>query len=338
MILFPKRRTLFSFVLLLLLFTTGCGATKQAAAPAANPAASKETAAVVEFKYPKNPSFDLVDIADKLGYWEGSGVRPNYVGAVASPQIVPAVSTGAIHFGSRHIPLAIAAIAGGADIKYVSAGTQTTPKYPHMKYFVRSDSNINDINDLVGKKIGINSFGACSEYVTKKYLRDNGLEDKVKFLVIANNQLEQSLKQGLVDAIIIHPPDSGRAEKSPELKRLWSDWDIDKGVSGMAGYSVNGKFLRENPEAVKKIVGILGKTANWVNANPDEARKIVAENLKIDVNLVEGYSYYQDQIVQDDAVQYWIDRLEAENKIEKGKWKIADFVSNEYNPFYKKKS
>lgn len=310
--------------------TAGCGQSAKPAAQAEK--GTGATAGVVEFKYPKSPNFDLVYIAEELGYWEGTGVKPKYVGHVASPQVIPSVATGAIDLGTRHVPLAIAAIAGGSDIKFVSAGTETTPKYPHMKYFVRADSGIYNIQDLVGKKIGVNSFGACSEYVTKKYLQDNGLEDKVKLVVIANDQLEQSLRQGLIDVAIIHPPDSGRAENSKELRRLWSDWDIDQGVSGMAGYSINGKFMKAHPEAVKTIVSVLGKTANWVNANPDEARKLVAKQLDMDVALVEGYSYYPDQVVQDKAVQYWVERLEAEGKIEKGKWKTTDFYTNEFNP------
>jgi len=316
-------------VIILGILIAGCGSKNQAASGEKNQAA----AGVVEFKYPKDPNFDLVYIADALGYWDGTGVKPKYVGHVASPQVIPSVATGATDLGTRHVPLAIAAIAGGSDIKFISAGTETTPNYPHMKYFVRADSGIYGIKDLVGKKIGVNSFGACSEYVTKKYLQDNGLEDKVKLVVIANDQLEQSLKQGLIDVAIIHPPDSGRAENSPELRRLWSDWDIDQGVSGMAGYSVNGKFMRSHPEAVKAIVGVLAKTANWVDANPVEARKIIAKQLDMDLNLVEGYTYYKNQIVQDKAVQYWVDRLEAEGQIEKGKWKTTDFYSNEFNPF-----
>ena len=326
-----KHRLVFlmAFLFMVTVIAAGCGGQKQAASGEKGQTAS---AGVVEFRYPKNPSFDLVYIADALGYWEGTGVKPKYVGAVSSPQIIPSVATGAIDMGTRHVPLAMAAIAGGSDIKYVAAGTQTTPKYPHMKYFVRADSGIYSIQDLVGKKIGVNSFGACSEYVTKKYLRDNGLEDKVKLVVIANDQLEQSLRQGLIDVAIIHPPDSGRAENSKELRRLWSDYDIDGGVSGMAGYSMNGKFLRDHPEAAKAIVGVLAKTANWVDANPDEARKITAQQLNMDINLIEGYSYYKDQITQDEAVQYWVERLEAEGKLEKGKWKSTDFYTYEFNP------
>lgn len=332
MIIGFKRKLflLFTVILLAGILAAGCGSTKNQAA--SNEAGPK----VVEFKYPKNPGFDLIYIADDLGYWQGTGVKPKYVGTVAAPQVIPAVATGAIDFGTRHVPLSMAAIAGGADIKVVAGTNKTLPEYPHMKYFVRADSPIKGVADLVGKKIGINSYGACSEYVTKKYLRDNGLEDKVKFQVVPNDQLEQSVKQGLVDVSIIHPPDSGRAERSPELRRLWSDWDIDQGVSGMMGYSVNGKFMRENPEAVKAVVGVLAKTANWVNANPNEARKIVAKQLDIDISLVEGYAYYKDVITLDEPVQYWIDRLEAEDKLEKGKWKTSDFYTNEFNPYAKK--
>ncbi|AIF52416.1 ABC transporter substrate-binding protein [Pelosinus sp. UFO1] len=332
--LFKGKLLIISFLILVFgLFAGGCSSNQKNQTASGN---AKQEQAVVEFKYPKNPSFDLVNIADDLGYWEGTGVKPKYVGAVAAGQIIPAVSTGAIDLGARHVPLSIAAIAGGADMKVISAGNETTPDYPHMKYFVRADSGIKDIKDLVGKKIGINSFGACSEYVTKKYLRDNGLEDKVKFLVVANDQLEQSLRQGLIDVAIIHPPDSGRAEASSELRRLWSDYDIDQGASGMMAYSASGKFLRSNPEAAKKIVEVLAKTANWVDANPVEARKLVAKELNIDLSLVEGYSYYKDQVIQDQPVKYWVDRLEAEGKIEQGKWKTTDFYTNEYNPNVKK--
>jgi len=331
-----------SLLIILAFIAIGCGSSekekqqnsegaKRELSAQQQPAEEKK---VVEFKYPDNPSFDLIYIADELGYFEGTGVKPKYVGKVAAPQIIPSVATGAIDFGNRHTPLAIAAIAAGSDVKIVAAGTQTQPEAPHMKYFVRRDSPIKGINDLVGKKIGINSFGACSEYVTKKYLKDNGLEGKVKFLVVPNEQLDQSLKQGLIDVAIIHPPHSGRAEKLPELRKLWSDWDIDQGISGMNPFTVNGKFARENPEAVKVVITALAKAAKWTNENPDEARKIIAKRLKMNLDFVERYGFYEDQLVPKEPVQYWIDRLEAEGKLKKGQVKLEDIYTNEYNPFY----
>ena len=329
-----KKIQQLAFLLLLsavLITAAGCGSKA-----ADNKPQAKEQKAVVEFKYPDNPSFDLFYIADALGYFKDSGVQPKYVGKIAEGQVIPSVISGAIDFGNRHTPLPMAAIATGADVKIIAAGTRSIEAAPHMKYFVRTDSGINGIGDLVGKKIGINSFGACSEYVTKKYLKDNGLDDKVQLVQIPNEQLDQAVTQGLVQVSIIHPPTSGRAEKSPELKKLFSDYNIDNGISGMNPITVNGKFARENPEAMKTIVSILAKTAKWVNEHPDDARKIIADRLKLDVNLVERYAYYDDQIVPAKEIQYWVDRLEAEGKLKLGQVKAADVYTNEYNPNNKK--
>ncbi|MBP2636229.1 MAG: hypothetical protein H6Q72_2136 [Firmicutes bacterium] len=319
--------SLLSIVALTTLFVVGCGSGKST-----ETTAKSGGKAVVEFKYPDNPSFDLFYIADELGYFKDSGVQPKYVGRIAEGQIIPSVGTGAIDFGNRHTPLVIAAIANGSDVKIIAAGTKSTKESPHMKYFVKTDSPIKDLKDLVGKKVGINSFGACSEYVTKKLLQDNGLEGKVELIQIPNDQLDQVLKQGVVDISIIHPPQSGRAEKTPELRKLFSDYDIDQGISGMNPITVNGKFARENPEAMKTIVGILAKTAKWVNEHPDEARGIIAKRLKMDINLVENYGYYSDQIIPAPEVNYWIDRLIAEGKISQGQVKPEAIYTNEYNP------
>ena len=69
---------------------------------------------IVPFNYPDNPSFDLIYLADRLGYFDGTSTRPNYIGKVAAPQIIPLVGTGDIHFGARMVPLVISAIAAGA--------------------------------------------------------------------------------------------------------------------------------------------------------------------------------------------------------------------------------
>ena len=65
------------------------------------------------------------------------------------------------------VPLVISAIAAGADMKVIAAGSKTLQEAPHMKYFVRKDSGIRTPRDLEGKTIGFNSFGACAEFVSR---------------------------------------------------------------------------------------------------------------------------------------------------------------------------
>ena len=102
------------------------GCDKPAKPAAGAPAVIKSRAdQVVSFKYPDNPAFDLVYLADSLGYFEGTRTRPNYIGRIAAPQIIPLVGTGEIDFGSRMVPLVISAIASGLDLKVVAAGGKT---------------------------------------------------------------------------------------------------------------------------------------------------------------------------------------------------------------------
>lgn len=305
-----------------------------AAASAGGPAVVRQTGDKVRFRYPDNPTFDLVYLADQLGYFEGTNTRPDYIGKVAAPQIIPLVGTGEIDFGSRMVPLVISAIASGSDLKVVAAGNKTLRDAPHMKYFVRKDSGIRKPKDLEGKTIGFNSFGACAEFVTKTYLRQHGVDvNKINFVVIPDDQAEQTLVTGNTDLAIIHAPFSGRADHADQLVRLWSDFDLDGGLGGMQPYSVHGKFLREHPESVRDVVTALAKAANWVNANPEDARKLVSKRINLQLDFVDRYAYVDNLVVTEPPIQYYIDVLEAEGKLAKGKVKASDVYTNAFNPY-----
>ena len=273
-------------------------------------------------------------LADQLGYFDGTNTRPNYIGKVAAPQIIPLVGTGEIDFGSRMVPLVISAYASGADIKVVAAGGKTLEEAPHMKYFVRKDSGIRQPKDLEGKTIGFNSFGACAEFVTKTFLRQKGVDiNKVNFVVIPDDQAEQTLVSGNTDLAIIHAPFSGRADHAQSLVRLWSDYDLDRGLGGMSPYSAHGKFIREQPEAVLDVVTALAKAGNWVNANPEDARKLVSQRIKLELPFVDRFAYVDDLVITEPPIQYYIDVLEREGKLAKGKVAARDIYTNQFNPY-----
>ncbi len=305
-----------------------------AATAVAAPAVVKSVGERVQFKYPSNPTFDLIYLADELGYFEGTNTRPNYIGKVAAPQIIPLVGIGEIDFGTRMVPLVISAVAAGSDIKVVAAGGETHQEAPHMKYFVRKDAGIAKPKDLEGKTIGINSFGACAEFVTKTYLRQQGVDvNKVNFVVIPDDKAEQTLVGRDTDLAIIHAPFSGRADHNPELSRLWSDWDLDRGLGGMSPYSAHGQFIRENPQAVRDVVSALVKAGNWVNANPEEARKLISQRINLKLEYVDRWIFVPNLVVTEPPIQYYIDVLEHEGKLPKGKVQVKDVYTNDFNPF-----
>jgi ABC-type nitrate/sulfonate/bicarbonate transport system substrate-binding protein len=101
----------------------------------------------------------------------------------------------------------------------------------------------------------------------------------------------------------------------------------------MQPYSAHGRFVREHPEAVRDVVTALAKAANWVNAHPEDARKLVSERIKLQLEYVDRYAYVDNLVVTEPPIQYYIDVLEAEGKLAKGKVKASDIYTNEFNPF-----
>jgi len=235
---------------------------------------------------------------------------------------------------NRHTPLVIAAVANGADIKVFAAGSKSTQADPHMKYFVRSDSPITSIKDFGGKTLGINSFGACSEYVTKKYALDNGVDPgTIRMSTAPDAEQEVPLLRGDTDVAIIHPLASGRASANTrDFRLLFSDWDIDGGISGMCPYSVSGAFLKAHPEAVTELTGILSRAAQWNNSHREEARAMMAKRFGFKLEETEMFEFYPDQIVPLENVRYWIDRLEAEKKLTPGQVSPDQVYTNGLNP------
>jgi ABC-type nitrate/sulfonate/bicarbonate transport system substrate-binding protein len=289
---------------------------------------------VVEFKYPEWVYYDLIYLAEDLGYFENAKVRPRYVGQIAAGQMIPALTTGDLDVANRHTPLVVAAVASGADIKIFASGSKSTQRDPHMKYFVRADSPIKTIQDFQGKTLGINSFGACSEYVTKKYCQDNGIDPaSIRMITAPDSEQEVPLLRGDTDVAIIHPLSSGRASaNTTDFRLLFSDWDIDGGISGMCPYSVSGKFLKEHPDAVKELTAILSRAAQWNNTHREEARTLMAKRFGFKLEEAEMFEFYEDQIIPDPNIQYWLDRLESEKKLTPGQVKPAQVFTNELNP------
>ncbi|MDR1250373.1 MAG: ABC transporter substrate-binding protein [Treponema sp.] len=293
-----------------------------------------ESGGVVEFKYPEWVYYDLIYLADDLGYFDDAGVRPRYVGQIAAGQMIPALATGDLDVANRHTPLVVAAVAGGADIRIFAAGSKSTQADPHMKYFVRADSPIRSIKDFGGKTLGINSFGACSEYVTKKYCLDNGVDPtSIRMITAPDAEQEIPLLRGDTDIAIIHPLSSGRASaNTTDFRLLFSDWDIDGGISGMCPYSVSGDFLKKHPEAIAELTAILSRAAQWNNEHREEARALMARRFGFKIEETEMFEFYPDQIIPELNIRYWLDRLEAEKKLTPGQVKPDQVFTNQHNP------
>lgn len=285
-------------------------------------------------KYANIPWFDPVYIADEKGWFAEEGLKIEWVGEIPAAQLVPAVASRSIDVANRMTPLILTANHGGARLKIIAAGAQTTPELPHMKYLVRPDSPIQGIQDFKGKKIGINSFGACSEYVLKEYLRRNGLDKDIDFVVVPDANQEQALAQGLIDVGVLHSPYYEKVVGSGAAREIFNDYAVDEGVPGMLPYFAHQDFLQEHPDVARKFVKVLVRASDWTNANHQEAGLVFAKRRGLDPQYAGSWNYYVHGLVPDDRpVQWWIDYLVQEGKLPAGAIQARDVYTNDLNPY-----
>lgn len=299
-------------------------------------AAPAEAAQPYAVRYPNIQWFDPVYIADHKGWFREEGIQIQWVGEVPAAQLVPAVASRTIDFANRMTPLVLTAIQGGAKLKLVAAGARTTKDHPHMKYLVLPQSGVQSVKDLRGLKVGINSFGACSEYVLKEYLKRSGVDRGVEFAVVSDAHQEQALKTGLIDVAVLHSPYYEKLVKTGGAREIFNDYVVDEGLSGMLPYFTNEALIRERPDVVRAFVKVLVRTTDWVNANPDEAAAIFALKRGLEPQYAGAWRFYEHGLIQDAPVKWWIDYLEREGPLKKGSVKLADVYTNEFNPFQQK--
>jgi ABC-type nitrate/sulfonate/bicarbonate transport system substrate-binding protein len=298
---------------------------------------SAEPAELAPFviKYPNIQWFDPVYVADEKGWFAEEGIQIQWAGEIPAAQLATAVASRSIDFANRHTPVVLMAIAGGARLKLVAAGAKTTPERPHMKCVVLPTSSIQSVKDFKGKKIAVNSFGAGSEYVLKEYLKRNGLDKDVEFVVIPDAKQEQVLLQGLIDVGVLHSPYCEKVVKTGAGREVFNDYVVDDGISGMLPYFTHTDFIQEHPDIVRKFLRVLVRASEWTNEHHEEAGVIFAKRRGLDPAYAESRDYYKNGIIPDDVpVQWWIDLLVREGKLKEGRIIAWNVYTNDYNPYY----
>jgi sulfonate transport system substrate-binding protein len=151
---------------------------------------------------------------------------------------------------------------------------------------VRTDSGINTVKDFDGKRIASPQLGNTQDVALRGWLKDNGYKVKekggtVQVIPLENpDQLTLFIKKEIDGAWTVEPWVSrlildGNGRLFLDEREIWPD---RKFVT--AHIIVSTKFLKEHPDLVKKWIVAQVELTNWINKNPEEAKKILNEEIK----------------------------------------------------------
>lgn len=268
------------------------------------------------------------ELAAELGYFDGTGITLENVGyAQGGPASLVALAGGSVELGSAATAAVLNSIAAGNDFvaAYPSNGINDEAQ---SIFFVLEDSPIKTIEDIVGKTIAVNTLGAHLDFTVREALHQKGLpEDAANLVVVPGPQLEQVLRSKQVDVSAFgywQTTFTGAALQNGGLRAVFDDTDVLGEIAG--GFIVLRRdWIQAHPTEAKAFVEGSARALDYARENPAETKAIFArvlaergENPDL-AQFFAGYGVREGGLPVERDIQFWIDVLERQGKIEKGK-------------------
>ncbi len=257
-------------------------------------------------------------LAIEKGYFKEKGINVEFTKFEAPNLIIDALLQDQIDFSSTSGATGITGIAefknpGKLKIYAISGGYIENQNEALM---ISIDSNLGNIKELKGKKLGILAGTIQWRTIARELLSLNGLNfDKDLTIVeLAPSIQIQALASKQVDAVLALEPIPTIMKEKGVGKELMSA-PVEKLIANPiypgAG-AVRTEFAEKNPELTKKIINIIDKAIKEIEKNPDDARKYLVNYTPLDQTTINKAPistfkmYYQINDVDKESLQkFW---------------------------------
>ena len=142
--------------------------------------------------------------ARDLGLFKKYGVNGDLVLVPGSPRAMAALLSGNVHVAQGSATAPIAGRLRGADIVIVAAALNKLP------FSVVAQKEIRKPSDLIGKKIGILSYGGSTDLAVALALKEWNIPRQAVTILAAGGAPERlaSLSSKVIDATVVSPPET----------------------------------------------------------------------------------------------------------------------------------
>jgi NitT/TauT family transport system substrate-binding protein len=231
-------------------------------------------------------------MAKESGAFEKYGLQADILLITSGPVSVQALIGGDLHVVSAASNAVINAILNGAPLIAVGG----TANRPYHRLFVQPE--INRLEDLRGKALGVTRFGSITDNLSRILLRKHGLEGAVNVrqmggtIEVAAAFQNRLIAGAVTSELRVSPPSQPKI-----LVRL-----VDMGIPySMNMIAVQKEYYRRNPEPVENMVRAYVDGLAFMHRNKERALKIITKYSRLnDAKLIEQF--------YDDAVTY-LDRV-----------------------------
>jgi ABC-type nitrate/sulfonate/bicarbonate transport system substrate-binding protein len=188
-------------------------------------------------------------VAQDRGFFARNGIAASTIFIRQAPVLVAALTAGDVQIGYTGGTSALAAVAGGADLKIVATLTN------RLGYDFVAAPGIKTAKDLRGKRVGVQSLGGTvwmGAMLGLEYLGLDPVRDNINFLVIGDQTvLAQAVESGQIDATVLDGVFSRRLkQKGLTILAELQQANIPFSSQGLI---VKGSYLQEQRETLEQV-------------------------------------------------------------------------------------
>ena len=225
-------------------------------------------------------------MAKDIGAFDKNGIDAAIIYIASGPVSVQALIGGDLQMVSGASNAVINAVLNGAPI----VGVAATANRPYHRLFVQQD--INKLEDLKGKTLGVTRFGSITDNLTRILLRKAGLEGAVNVRQMGGTievgaAFQNHLIAGAVTSELrVTPPSLAKV-----LTRL-----VDLGIPySMNMIAVTRDYLQRNAGAVERAIKAYAEGIAYLNAHKEQSLKIIAKYSRLsDPQMIDNF--YNDSV------------------------------------------
>ncbi len=241
-------------------------------------------------------------------------------------QIIALNSTmpAALHSGSLEIagtttPVFLQAIDGGIDLVGIAGGNVAEKANTRFAAVARKGIAIKTAEDFIGKKVGAPGLGANTHVLFRNWLLAKGVDYKrVNFVEVSFPQMNDVLKGGTVDAVLVSDPMLYRILEAGTGTVVVPFMEVLPVEMPIITFSAERAWANSHPGEVKAFYEAMAEAVKMIEADPEVARAAEAERIKLPPEIIKSvpvprYKAY----ISDEGLQAWVDLMAKQDMLTK---------------------
>jgi NitT/TauT family transport system substrate-binding protein len=250
-------------------------------------------------------------VAKEQGFFVEEGLDVEIITFEGGVYVIRNVVNGSLDAGGGAGAAAIVSTARKAGIKAIYAPA------PRFSSTLTVRSNIKTLQDLKGKKFGVQEVGGFADVLSRMVLQKAGIKpDEVTFVPIASADVPP-LVAGQIDTAVLHVDQLILArQKDPTFHPLVKFWELDPNQLFLIVVAPEKKLAAE-PAKYQSLIRALVKANRFIYANKTRTVEIAVKYAKIPKDVVEqaydelvkGKVWAQNDGLPREKVEYTIERM-----------------------------